>query len=319
MNEFDLIGRYFARPARRALLGVGDDCALLSPPPPGQVLAVSVDMLVEGRHFFAGVDPRALGHKTLAVNLSDLAAMGAKPAWFTLALALPGADADWLAGFADGLFALADAADIELVGGDTTRGPLTLSIQVAGHVPAGQAMRRDGARLGDDVWVSGALGAAAMAVRHRAGEIELDAPMLAACSARLDWPSPRLALGERLLGHASAALDVSDGLIGDLGHICECSGLGGDIDWLQVPVDVVISHLPESVRQSAALAGGDDYELCFTAAPSEREAIVSLSDSLGLPLSRIGRMRAGQGVAVLDADGQVLPLARGGFDHFSVP
>ncbi|GHD58914.1 thiamine-phosphate kinase [Jeongeupia chitinilytica] len=317
MNEFDLIGRYFARPARTALLGVGDDCALLPSPPPGEVLAVSVDMLVEGRHFFAGSDPRALGHKTLAVNLSDLAAMGASPAWFTLALALPGADAAWLAAFSGGLFALADTAGIELVGGDTTRGPLTMSVQVAGHVPAGGALRRDGARAGDDVWVSGHLGAAAMAVQHRAGGIVLTDEMLAVCAARLDWPEPRLALGLSLRAHATAALDVSDGLVGDLAHICEQSNLGADVDWLSVPVDPVLQTLPEAARQRAALSGGDDYELCFTAAPSARSAIDALSDELGLPLTRVGIMRPGKDVTVRDAAGHPLDTRQGGFDHFS--
>ncbi|AOX99120.1 thiamine-phosphate kinase [Jeongeupia sp. USM3] len=319
MNEFDLIGRYFARPARRALLGVGDDCALLAPPPAGEVLAVSVDMLVEGRHFFAGVDPHTLGHKALAVNLSDLAAMGAKPSWFTLALALPRADEGWLAAFADGLFALADASGIELVGGDTTRGPLTISIQVAGHVPAGGALCRDGAKAGDDVWVSGRLGAAAMAVRHRAGELALPVEVLARCAERLDRPAPRLALGERLRSHASAALDVSDGLVGDLAHICEQSRLAAEIDWTCVPVDPALQDMPEPLRQRAALAGGDDYELCFTAAPAERDAIAAISAELALPLTRIGAMRAGTGVTVRDASGRLLDLGRGGFDHFSSP
>ncbi|WP_432720194.1 thiamine-phosphate kinase [Jeongeupia wiesaeckerbachi] len=318
MNEFGLIGAYFARPARKALLGVGDDCALLASPPAGEVLAVSVDMLVEGRHFFADVDPRALGHKALAVNLSDLAAMGARPAWFTLALALPRVDEDWLAAFSSGLFALADAAGIELVGGDTTRGPLTVSIQVAGHVPADGALRRAGARAGDDVWVSGHLGAAAMAVRHRCGDIVLDDDVLAHCAGRLDWPVPRMLLGERLRAHASAALDVSDGLVGDLTHICTQSGLGADLEWARIPVDPVLRRCGEVERRQAALSGGDDYELCFTARPGERQAIEALSQLLALPLTRIGVMRSGDGVAVRDTDGCRLETGRS-FDHFSSP
>ncbi|MBM3115555.1 thiamine-phosphate kinase [Jeongeupia naejangsanensis] len=317
MNEFGLIGAYFARPARKALLGVGDDCALLAPPT-DEVLAISVDMLVEGRHFFSGTDPRSLGHKALAVNLSDLAAMGAKPAWFTLALALPRVDEAWLAEFSSGLFALADAADIELVGGDTTRGPLTLSIQVAGHVPAEGALRRSGAKAGDDVWVSGSLGAAAMAVRHRSGDVVLPDEVLAHCAGRLDWPMPRLALGAHLRRHASAALDVSDGLVGDLVHICEQSGLGADLDWECIPVDPALQGIPEAQRRLAALSGGDDYELCFTANPKERQAIEVLSLSLGLPLTRIGVMRPGAGVTLRDINGCPVETGRS-FDHFSSP
>ncbi|HSC80012.1 MAG TPA: thiamine-phosphate kinase, partial [Chitinolyticbacter sp.] len=235
MNEFELIARYFQRPTPRALLGVGDDCALLAPRP-GMALAVSVDMLVEGRHFFADVDPQSLGHKALAVNLSDLAAMGAQPAWCTLALALPRTDEAWLAAFARGFYALADEAGIELVGGDTTRGPLTISIQVAGEVPIGQPLLRSGARSGDEIWVSGELGAAAVAVMARNGELALTPETLRLCSERLDWPTPRLALGRRLRGLASAALDLSDGLVGDLGHICERSTRAAVIAWEQVPV-----------------------------------------------------------------------------------
>ncbi len=228
MGEFDLIARYFTRPVRpggAAALGVGDDCALLAPRP-GMHLAVSSDMLVEGRHFFAGVDPRTLGHKALAVNLSDLAACGARPLAFTLALALPQADAPWLQAFADGLFALADAHGCELVGGDTTRGPLNLCITVFGEIPAGQALLRSGARAGDDIWVSGTLGDARLALEALLGHIQLPANALAHARQRLEQPTPRVQLGQLLRGIASSALDVSDGLLGDLGHILAAIGVG---------------------------------------------------------------------------------------------
>ncbi|UXY17164.1 thiamine-phosphate kinase [Chitiniphilus purpureus] len=315
MNEFELIARYFDRPARRAVLGVGDDAALLAPTP-GMQLAVSADMLVEGRHFFADVSPEALGHKALAVNLSDLAAMGAVPAWCTLSLALPRVDEAWLSGFAAGFFALADEAGIELVGGDTTRGPLTIAIQVAGEVPAGLALLRSGARPGDEVWVSGAVGAAAVAVAARNGELTLDAATLAACSRRLDLPLPRLALGARLRGLASAALDISDGLLADLGHIAARSGCGARIDWDAVPVDPALSGLPEPVRRQAALAGGDDYELCFTAPPQAHAQLEALAQTLAVPLSCIGRMVAQPGVGAFVQE-QPIVLPRAGFDHFA--
>ena len=229
MGEFELIARHFKRPVRRAALGVGDDCALLSPRP-GMQLAVSSDMLVEGRHFFPDVDPEALGHKALAVNLSDLAACGAEPLAFTLALALPHADDAWLAAFAKGLFALADAHGCELVGGDTTRGPLNICITVFGEVPTGQALLRSGAKVGDDIYVSGHLGDARLALEALQGHIALPPEALAAARLRLEQPTPRVALGQALRGVASSALDVSDGLLGDLGHILRASGTGACID-----------------------------------------------------------------------------------------
>ncbi|GAA5786549.1 thiamine-monophosphate kinase [Chitiniphilus shinanonensis] len=315
MNEFELIARYFNRPARRAILGVGDDAALLAPEP-GMQLAVSADMLVEGRHFFPDVDPEALGHKALAVNLSDLAAMGADPSWCTLSLALPCVDEAWLAAFARGFHALADEADIELVGGDTTRGPLTIAVQVAGAVPAGQALLRSGGTPGDDVWVSGTLGAAAAAVAVRNGDASLPDEAMRACLGRLDRPTPRLALGRALRGLASAALDISDGLLADLGHIGERSACGAELDWEEIPAHPALASLPEAVRQQAVLAGGDDYELCFTAPALHRGRLQALSQTLGLPLSRIGRLVGGQGVRVFNA-GQRLTPARAGFDHFA--
>lgn len=299
------------------MLGVGDDCALLAPTP-GMQLAISADMLVEGRHFFADVDPRRLGHKALAVNLSDLAAMGAKPAWCTLSIALPAIDEAWVAAFCDGFFALADEHELELIGGDTTRGPLTIAVQIAGEVPPGAALRRDGGQAGDDVWVSGSLGAAAAAVMHRTGRLVLNDAKLAECLDQLDLPTPRITLGLALRGLATAALDLSDGLVGDLNHICERSRCGAQLDWPAVPVHSALAGLPEPLRQEAALAGGDDYELCFSAPAARRDVLSTLAESLGLPLTRIGRLVTGQGVSVCDAAGQLIPLTHSGFDHFAV-
>src|SRR5574337_689716 len=229
MNEFELIERFFTRRARSAALGVGDDCALLTPRP-GMQLAISCDMLVQGQHFFADTDPEGLGHKALAVNLSDLAACGARPLAFTLALALPRADDAWLAAFSAGLYALADAHGCELIGGDTTAGPLAICITVFGEVPAGQALLRSGAHAGDDVYVSGTLGDARLALQALTGRLALDGAALATARARLEQPTPRVALGLALRGVASAAIDVSDGLVGDLGHILAASGVGACVD-----------------------------------------------------------------------------------------
>lgn len=315
MGEFELIRRYFERgPARRVELGIGDDCALLAPAP-GCRFAVSTDMLVAGRHFYDDVSPEALGHKTLAVNLSDLAAMGAEPRAFTLALALPSADETWLAAFARGLFALADRHGCELIGGDTTRGPLTLSVTVFGDLPAGVALRRDRAEPGDDVWVSGELGAAAWAVRERdAGRRLSDTH---AATVRLERPEPRVALGMSLRHLARAAIDLSDGLIGDLGHVTERSRVGAEIVWPDVPVSGELRGKPDLVRQALALGGGDDYELLFTAAEENRSAIEALGTRLGLPLARIGRIVAGHGVTVLDGRGKPIHTDVRSFDHFS--
>ncbi|QNM95255.1 thiamine-phosphate kinase [Chitinimonas koreensis] len=316
LDEFDLIRRYFTRATPGAALGIGDDAALIAPAA-GLQLAVAADTMVEGRHFFAGADPYSLGWKSLAVNLSDMAAMGAAPRWFTLCLTLPAADAGWLADYARGLFALADAHGAELIGGDTTSGLLAMSIQILGEVEPGQALRRDGARDGDDVWLSGPTGAAALAVRQRYGELALAAADLAHCAERLDRPVPRVALGRALRGLASAAIDVSDGLAADLGHIARASGLAAEIELAllpQLPLDPAVQAVPG--YDLARLAGGDDYELCFTAAPAERARIAALGAELALPLARIGAMRAGRGVTVRDAAGQPLALPRAGFNHF---
>jgi len=327
MGEFDLIARYFTRPVRAggaAALGVGDDCALLAPRP-GMHLAVSSDMLVEGRHFFAGVDPRTLGHKALAVNLSDLAACGARPLAFTLALALPQADAPWLQAFADGLFALADAHGCELVGGDTTRGPLNLCITVFGEIPAGQALLRSGARAGDDIWVSGTLGDARLALEALLGHIQLPANALAHARQRLEQPTPRVQLGQLLRGIASSALDVSDGLLGDLGHILAASGVGAEIELAKTTELIAASALftgpaalfDAELLHQCTLAGGDDYELAFTAAPARRAAVQAAARQADVAVTRIGRITAAPGLRLLDARGQPQSPAWASFDHFA--
>lgn len=316
MNEFQLIARYFDWPASNAELGVGDDAALVSIAP-GKQLAISADMLVEGRHFFADVDPDCLGRKALAVNLSDMAAMGAIPRWFTLALALPQVDTRWLEAFSRGLRAMAEEHGVTLIGGDTTCGPLTISIQIMGEVEAGAALLRSGGLPGDDLWVSGPLGAAAAAVMHRQGRIVLPTDVFAQCEVRLDLPVPRVALGRQLRGLASAALDISDGLLADAGHLCERSGCGAQIELSRVPCPEEIGNLPPDLLQEAILAGGDDYELCFSAPEIQRDAIEALKATTGLALTRVGKLVAGQGIQVLDACGKPLTLSHAGFDHFA--
>jgi thiamine-monophosphate kinase len=319
-SEFDLIRRYFTRPAKRALLGVGDDCALVAPQP-GMVLAVSTDMLVEGTHFFADADAAMLGHKCLAVNLSDLAAMGASPRWATLALALPAADEAWTARFAQGFFALADAFAVELVGGDTTRGPRNITITVMGEVPAESALRRDGARAGDDVWLSGCTGDAALGLAHLAGRVQLSGAALAHCLARLHTPVPCVALGLALRGLATSAIDVSDGLAADLGHIAERSALSAEIRYADLPRSRALAECADAALAAEyLLAGGDDYELCFTAAAGARTAVEQQGRQLGLALTRIGTMAAGEPglVSVAGADGKPMRLERRGYDHFGI-
>lgn len=324
MGEFELIARHFTRPVRRALLGVGDDCALLAPRAAMQ-LAVSSDMLVAGRHFFADTDPEGLGHKALAVNLSDLAACGAQPLAFTLALALPEADDAWLAAFARGLLALADEHGCELIGGDTTRGPLNLCITVLGEVPAGQALLRRGAQPGDDLWVSGQLGDARLALLALQGQIALPAQALAAARLRLERPTPRVALGLALRGIASAALDVSDGLLGDLAHLLAASGLGADIELEQTSKLIAARALftghdaifDADLLQQCTLAGGDDYELVFSAAPAQRAAVQQAAAGCGVAVTRIGCTSAAPGLRLRDAQGQCQRLRHASFDHFA--
>ena len=315
MSEFDLIQRYFTRPAPSAILGVGDDAALLHVAD-GMELAVSTDMLVNGTHFFPGADPFLLGHKTLAVNLSDLAAMGAVPRWATLALSLPSADENWLRRFSEGFFALAEEHGVELVGGDTTRGPLNLSVTIMGEVPQGKALRRSGAHAGDDIWVSGALGEAALGLTHLQGKIELPEDTRLSCLAALHRPQPRVALGLALRGVASSAIDISDGLLADLGHILECSHAGAKIDFDSIPTGVP-RDIDGPLFQHCVLSGGDDYEICFTAATASRTGIETISQKLQLPLTRIGSIIAGQNCTVRAANGSVMTTKESGYDHFA--
>jgi thiamine-monophosphate kinase len=311
LSEFELIRKYFDRPARSAALGVGDDAALLRPSA-GMELAVSTDLLLEGRHFRVGTDARKLGHKALAVNLSDMAAMGAAPRWVTLAIALPAQlalDEAWLEEFAKGFFALAERFGVELIGGDTARGSLSICVTILGEVPTGLALFRAGARPGDDIWVSGQLGGAALALAQ---------PGIAAAAKRLDEPEPRVELGERLRGLASAAIDVSDGFAQDLGHILERSGVGAIVEYALLPRSVDVEKIKDGKLQARlVLSGGDDYELIFTAPRASRGELETLSSDLKLPLSRVGGIQGGEArLQVLDDQGRPMAVGRG-FDHFA--
>jgi thiamine-monophosphate kinase len=316
-SEFELIRRYFTRPARTAALGVGDDCALVRAPT-GLVVAVTTDMLVEGTHFLPGADARRLGHKSLAVNLSDLAAMGADPRWFLLALSLPDADEAWLAGFAEGMFALADAHAIELVGGDTTRGPRTICITAIGTLPPGYALRRDTATEGEDLWLSGSTGDAALGLAYARGRVALDADARRHCLARLETPAPRVALGQKLRGLAGAAIDVSDGLLADLGHVVEQSKVGAEVDYESLPRSAALRSSPDrALADECLLAGGDDYELLFTAPAARRAEVEAAGAAAGVAVTRIGRVVGGErGVLLLDGQRKPIDVARRGFDHF---
>jgi thiamine-monophosphate kinase len=316
MGEFDLIARWFTRPVRRAALGVGDDCALLAPSA-GMQLAVSCDMLVQGRHFLATVPPERLGHKALAVNLSDLAACGARPLAFTLALAMPVVDESFVEGFAQGLWALADEHGIELVGGDTTAGPLNICITVFGEVPAGNALLRSGARVGDELWVSGTLGDARLALEVFRGRAALDAAGFEQARRAMELPQPRVALGQALRGIATSAIDLSDGFVGDLGHILERSEVGAEVQLPQLPCSVLLAAQTQSLQRECLLAGGDDYELLFTAPPSAHGKVLQAAVQAGTPVAAIGRITAQPGLRVLDATGAVVDAtAHRAFDHF---
>ncbi len=320
-SEFDLISRYFVRPTPQAALGPGDDCALLMPSP-GMELAITTDMLVAGVHFFADTNPAQLGWKALAVNLSDLAAMGATPRWVLLAGSLPSVDDAWLAAFSDGLFACAQRYGVDLVGGDTTRGPLNLCLTALGEVPVGRALRRDGAKVGDDLWVSGKIGLASLGLAHLQGRTQLPDALRATCVNALQKPLPRVELGQALRAQqlAHAAIDVSDGLLADLGHIAERSQLDAEIWQAQLPA--LPAGVDPHLARQCQLAGGDDYELIFSAAPDERSKLAALAAALNLPLWRIGRItearapKQGQ-VRLLDEAGKIIPSLRQGFDHFA--
>lgn len=314
MSEFDIIQRFFARPALGATLGVGDDSALVRIAD-GMELAVSTDTLVSGTHFLSDTDPYLLGHKTLAVNLSDLAAMGAVPRWATLAMSMPSVDENWLQRFSAGFFALAEEYDVELVGGDTTRGPLSLSVTIMGEVPEGEALRRDGAKVGDDVWVSGLLGMAALGLAHLQGNLTLSEDDRLSCLAALYQPQPRVALGLALRGIAHSAIDISDGLLADIGHILKKSNVGAALQFSAIP-KVKIYDIEESLFEHCVLAGGDDYELCFTAPAARDEEIKAIALKLQLPLTRIGSINVGKDCTVCTAEGNIMNIRESGYDHF---
>ncbi|MGX4643370.1 thiamine-phosphate kinase [Massilia sp. SYSU DXS3249] len=321
LSEFDLIKQYFRRARSghpgHAVLGIGDDCALLAPTP-GMQMAISTDMLIEGRHFFAGADARMLGHKCLAVNLSDLAAMGARPVGFTLGLSLPGVDPEWLEAFSNGLFALADLHDCELVGGDTTRGPLAISITVFGEIAPGHALRRDAARAGHDIWISGTLGDARLALAGYWKELTLAPEQHALAATRMHMPAPRIELGRALaaLPVAHAALDISDGLVGDLGHILEASKVGATLGVDALPAGPALARQPLSLRRRFTLAGGDDYELCFTAPAAQRDAVLAAAAMACTAVTRVGTIDAQPGLRFVDAAGKPLQMDVKGWDHF---
>ena len=315
VGEFDLIAKYFARPVRHAVLGGGDDCALLQPTP-GMQWAVSTDALVEGRHFLSTVPPDALGHKSLAVNLSDLAACGARPVAFTLSLTLPRVDEAFLAGFADGLYSLADAHDIELVGGDTTAGPLNIGITVMGEVPAGQALRRGGARAGDELWVSGRLGDARLALEAFRGQVALRGEAFDDVRRAMERPQPRVALGLALRGVATAAIDLSDGLVGDLGHVLRASAVGATLRLADIPHGPYVAACSEGQRRQCLLSGGDDYELLFAAPASAHARVRDAGARAATLVTCIGTLDAAAGLRVIDAGGEPLGLTERAFDHF---
>lgn len=317
-GEFDLIRQYFQgatgdRPD--VLLGIGDDCALLRVPP-GRVLAVSSDTLVDGRHFETGVDPVALGHKALAVNLSDLAAMGAEPAWVSLMLTLPAADGAWLSGFMQGFSRLADSFGVQLIGGDTTQGPLNIGVTIHGLVDPAQVLRRDAARVGDGIYVTGTLGDAGLALRIRQRQYVLPdgSPEL---DRRLDRPWPRVDTGVRLREWSRCAIDVSDGLGADLGHICERSGVGARIHLDRLPLSPPVErYIQETGDWSLVLSAGDDYELVFTVPEQGEAAFERAASEWDVPVTRIGHIEAGRGVLALAPDGRPVEGVAKGYDHF---
>ena len=315
-SEFDLIRKYFTRPTTHTRLGVGDDCALVAARP-GYELAISTDMLVSGTHFFPDAAPRQLGHKVLAVNLSDLAAMGAEPRWCMLAAALPHADEDWIAAFAEGFFGLAKRYDVDVIGGDTTRGPLNFCVTIMGEVPAGTALTRSGAEVSDDIWVSGELGDAALALAHLQGRTRLDCATLAHCLPRFHTPEPRVALGLALRGIAHGCIDISDGLLADLGHILDRSAVGAELWLATLPRSTAMkNHVDQVLAETCALSGGDDYELCFTAPVSVRAAVEEAARRTATKVTRVGMTTATSGLTVLDADGRPIQITITGYDHF---
>ena len=314
-SEFDLIARYFTRPAPNAMLGVGDDAALVTVAP-GMELAVSTDTLVEGTHFFADADPLLLGWKSLAVNVSDLAAMGAEPKFATLAITLPQVQEPWLAEFSEGFFECARQYGVDLIGGDTTKGPLSITITIMGETPKGGALRRSGARISEDIWVSGQLGNAALGLAALQGKIGREG--LEACITALHAPQPRVELGLALRNRASSAIDISDGLLADLGHILERSGVGADIKFDLIPRSTLLAaQMDSDLGRFCLLAGGEDYELCFTASPRMEPQLLEIADKLKIRLTRIGKTSAEKGLRLLDGRSKPMTIDFTGYDHFA--
>lgn len=317
--EFNLINQFFTRPTAQTDLSIGDDAALISVGNDMQ-LAISTDMLVAGTHFFADCNPYQLGWKSLAVNISDMAAMGAQAKWATLSIALPSIDTDWLSQFSDGFFACASQYNVDLIGGDTTSGPLTISVQIMGELPIGKAIKRSSAQLNDDVWVSGQLGSAALGLaylQNTLAENLLSVEDLALCLQALHAPSPRSALGLSLRGIATSCIDISDGLLADLGHILNASNCGATLDLAKIPcINFLKSSIENPTIQSYVLAAGDDYELCFTAPKSARAKLLKISAQLNCPLSLIGEICAGTDLNLMYHNKKV-NVSKKGFDHFS--
>lgn len=318
MSEFNLIKQHFTRPTRHTNLGIGDDAALISLSA-GMELVISADMLVANTHFFAEADPYKLGWKALAVNISDMAAMGANPRWATLAIALPNNDTQWLSEFSRGFFACAAEFDVDLIGGDTTRGPLNICVQIMGEIPIGQALKRNNAKVGDEIWVSGTLGDAALALAHMQGKLALPEDIFEVCTQALHTPQPRVALGLALRGIANSAIDISDGLLADLGHILETSNVGATLQLSNIPHSVHFgaANLQDKSIIKLLLAGGDDYELCFTAPANKHTDITKLSEKLALPLSCIGIIANSTSLVIHGLDNEILDIKETGFDHFN--
>ncbi|PSJ18311.1 thiamine-phosphate kinase [Nitrosomonas supralitoralis] len=319
-SEFDIIHRYFKRTATGAVLGIGDDAALITSTT-GIELAISTDTLVCGKHFFPDADPYKLGHKSLAVNLSDMAAMGAKPRWALLTLTIPNdlvnQNTAWISKFSDGFFALADSYQIELIGGDTTAGPLNIGIQIIGEIAAGKALRRSGAKLGDDIWISGQIGDAALALQHELRNFTLKSTEIEQCLPALLTPTARVKLGQHLIGLTHSAIDISDGLMADLGHILTASEKAAYINIIDIPCSPVLKkYQQQSVAMNCLLAGGDDYELCFTAPKINRPKIETLAAELAIQLTRIGEIYSGEGLIVKDEQGNTMTFDTQGYDHF---
>lgn len=319
VTEFEIIRTYFAtQPVRRAdvHLGIGDDAAVVQAPPSMETV-VTTDVLVAGVHFFDDVDPAALGHKSLAVNLSDLAAMGAAPAWFLLDLTMPKVDKAWLDAFAGGLHELAQVYQVQLIGGDTSSGPLAVAIAALGLVPQGKSMRRDGAHVGDVIYVTGALGDAALALAARRGEHGIAPNDVAAARQRLERPDPRIAEGMGLRDFASGAIDISDGLIADLGHVLEASKVGARVNLGAIPVSAIYRAQMRKIGLDYALAGGDDYELCVTVPPANASRAEAFALASGFALTRIGEVTTGNVLEIVDSMGRPYQPKRKGHEHFA--